>query len=168
MDIRTASFTKDYQFDLVSQDNGLFCLVAEFDNGVKFEVLLYVNDGEVYIAEYAYDTISDETILGYIEKPARIKEIAESYNVTPEKSLSVDKQDIAYPVLSKDPNFTARCDIDLWREKAHEIVTDDTLADSVKAIMLHDWMTQTLAYDTYKTRVCKQWRAGYYNDFTGT
>ena len=80
MDIRTASFTKDYQFDLVSQDNGLFCLVAEFDNGVKFEVLLYVNDGEVYIAEYAYDTISDETILGYIEKPARIKEIAESYN----------------------------------------------------------------------------------------
>lgn len=166
--VDTASCDQPAAIDLKGQDNGLYSLHTTFDNDVELVLPLYMNAGQAYIVQAVLDTASDKAILNAIAKPTRIRELAESYNVTPEKSLSVDPVDIAYPVLSRYENSTARCDTELWAALAHEIVPDETLSDSVKVVMLHDWMTQNLAYDDYKVNVCKEWRAGYYDDFTGT
>lgn len=162
-DLEVASYDADYSFDLANQDNGLFTLTVWFDNDTKVVMPLYVNDGMVY-AVYAV-TGTEEAVRACIAKPDDIRALAEANNVTPEKSLSVDKEDIAYPVAER---FTDRCDTDLWRALAHDIVPDDTLPDSVKVVMVHDWMTENLAYDNYLVRVLKEDRADNHNDYTGT
>lgn len=162
-DLEVASYDADYSFDLANQDNGLFTLTVWFDNDTKVVMPLYVNDGMVY-AVYAV-TGTEEAVRACIAKPDDIRALAEANNVTPEKSLSVDKEDIAYPIVDR-PN--RRCDTDLWRALAHDIVPDDTLPDSVKVVMVHDWMTENLAYDNYMTTVLKKTRMSSYNDYTGT
>ncbi len=162
-DLEVASYDADYSFDLANQDNGLFTLTVWFDNDTKVVMPLYVNDGMVY-AVYAV-TGTEEAVRACIAKPDDIRALAEANNVTPEKSLSVDKEDIAYPIVDR-PN--RRCDTDLWRALAHDIVPDDTLPDSVKVVMVHDWMTENLAYDNYMTTVLKKSRMSSHNDYTGT
>lgn len=162
-DVPVAKYDTDNSFNLEKQDNGLFTVTVYFDNDAKCSVPLYVNDGQAY-AVYTI-TGTEETARTALEKPDVIRNLAESHNVTPEKSLSVDSEDIAYPVAEWG---TDRCDTDLWRELAHEIVPDDSLADSVKVVMLHDWMTENLAYDKYEKMVTKVSRAKYYSDYTGT
>lgn len=163
-DVPVAKYDTDNSFNLEKQDNGLFTVTVYFDNDAKCSVPLYVNDGQAY----AVYTISgtEETARIALEKPGVIRNLAESHNVTPEKSLSVDSEDIAYPTPAINSQY--RCDTDLWRELAHEIVPDDSLADSVKVVMLHDWMTENLAYDNYKAIKLGQSRAAHYKDYTGT
>lgn len=165
--VDTASCDQAVSFDLKNQDNGLYSLHTTFDNGIELVLPLYRNAGQAYIVQAVLDTASDKAILNAITKPERIRELAESCNVTPEKSLSVDPVDIAYPIYPYEGK-NDRCDTELWAALAHEIVPDETLSESVKVVMLHDWMTQNLAYDTYRVQVCEVSRAKYYSDYTGT
>lgn len=94
--------------------------------------------------------------------------------VTPENSLSLDG--ITYQYWD-GPN--TRNDTKRWAALAHEIVPDEYagLDDSVKVLLLHDWITENLSYDKYLSAILSQKafienkssqsRAFYYKDHSG-
>lgn len=167
-----ASCTEETSVDLGGYGNGLYTLVMAFtapadgstgtDAGYNM-LSLYVNGGTAYIVSTAF--MDEEAVRSSIlAKPALFEEIAADWGVTPENSLAVTPEDICYPTY--EPARGHHCETDEWRELAHEIVPDESLPDSLKAAMLHDWMTENLAYDVYvateldcnpRDNVEKQW-----------
>lgn len=155
--------TDGTSLDFSKHINDIYLFCVWFDNGTGCYQPLYVNDGEVWIVEIS--GLSTVLVNKCLTRQDAINKLAADNGITPENSLDVGN--IAYPTY-RGRIDNHRCDTDLWRDLAHEIVTDDSLSDSVKITMLHDWMTENLSYDNYVVNTIKKSRANYNKCWDGT
>lgn len=150
--------------DLSQQITDAFTLSVKFSNDQECAMTIFVNGGVSWIANAT--SLTERFVhTSVLRKAGDIQILAHSFGVTPENSMGVTSKDIAYPTYAGREGRP--CDTDLWRELAHEIVADDSLADSVKLIMIHDWMTANLAYDQFVADMDMS-RANYYKIYDGS
>ena len=155
--------TTDTTVNMAKQANDVFTISVKFSNDTVCAVSLYFNDGTAYIVSVTSKTVEyvKEFIFGYRDE---LNALIDEWGVTPENSIGVTTKDISYPTYARNGY---RCDTDLWRALAHEIVEDDTLGDTVKLALLHDWMTENMAYDNYMVNKLNKSRANYYRNWSG-
>lgn len=177
-------------FNVRKLANGLYALDTEFDTGHSSRSWFYVLSGKAYAVDV------DEGKLGTLEvesgsrftkrkytrlydpsdADARLQDWIAAQGVTPENSLGLDG--ICYQYW--DDGAKGRNDTGRWAGLARDIVPDEyaSLPDSVKVLLLHDWMTANLSYDKYLTvtlagnrikdpTLCSQSRNFYYKDNSG-
>lgn len=155
----------DNTFDMYKQANDAFVLTVKFSNDKACTIDLYANDGEPWVVNTStYDVEKTKSLI--LDRYDGLTAILEESDVTPESSIGVTTKDIAYPTYAGHTNH--RCDTELWKVLAHEIVTDDDLGDTVKLTMLHDWMTANMSYDYYKVHKLGTSRSNYHKDWSGT
>lgn len=157
--------TTDTTVNMAKQANDVFTISVKFSNDTVCAVSLYFNDGTAYIVSVTGKTVEyvKEFIFGYRDE---LNALIDEWGVTPENSIGVTTKDISYPTYATSDG-KCRCDTDLWRALAHEIVEDDTLGDTVKLTLLHDWMTENLAYDNYMVYKLNKSRANYNKNWSG-
>lgn len=137
--------TTDTTIDLVNQSNGAFTIAVKFSTGYTCYVTAYVNDKEAWLTDIAKNCDAEIVQEIAYDRADALQAFAAKWGVTPENSLGVTVKDIAYPTYAgRGPKY--RCDTELWAALAHDIVPDDTLGDTVKLTLLHDWMTANLSY----------------------
>ena len=140
--------------------NGCYAITAEYesdDGGSRYSANLYmiinycsdsVSDCEAYIcyghAEYNYSDYKGPTT-----RQTEIAGMIEAKGITPDNSLDYN---IAYPyeAAGQSPDDYVY-DTYYWISKSDEILAghkNDSAA--YKTLLLHDWMTENLIYDSYK------------------
>ena len=159
-----------YRADLYDKEfaNGMYVIHAEFPityQNQMCNLYLFVDcysndesDYHFYLCEgrqlslYADGDIRTTTLKNNLQK--QIKEAG----YTPENSLNPR---ITYPYENKDDRYY---DTPFWRNKAHQIIEGyEYESNAFKALLLHDWMTENLVYDSYLST--KKFKARYYNDY---
>lgn len=150
-------------FDLGKEPDGMYVLIVKYESGEYCWVAFYKEDATVHAVQawkLQYDTENTRNrAIEMAERAERTAVLVEEYGFTPESIM--DGEAFVFPRASLDES-------DKWRELAHEIVPDDTLPDSVKALMVYDWMSENMKYDYYKARTIDTARDRYTNDFSGT
>ena len=166
LDIPETGETAD--FDLDREPDGMYVLIVKYESGEYCWVAFYKEDATVHAVQawkLQYDTENTRNrAIEMAERAERTAVLVEEYGFTPEGIM--DGEAFVFPRASLDES-------DKWRELAHDIVPDDTLPDSVKALMVYDWMSENMKYDYYKSDVLGAGDAAiardrYYNDFSGT
>ena len=158
--LRTDAPTK-LEFD--GMENGGYVVLIEGLYG-KAAVYLYLQDGTLWVADGYSDRYFAQMTSDWLQE---LQDFVADNGYTPEDCLGVTDENFAYPIVDSLIPFN-RCDNDLWRNLAHEIVPDtENLTKMEIAIRLADWMGRNIAFDRYVTDVLNVSRATYYDDFSG-
>lgn len=156
----TRNLNKDLTADLfdASYTNGFYVITATYTwNGSNYvaNLYLYINCSSNLEADFnAY--ICDGCISPSHEKDHMpgsrqrdVQEMIEAKGITPENSLDCY---IAYPYEApgqSPENYVL--DTYFWINKADEIISgNEDSSQAYKALLLHDWMTENLIFDSYK------------------
>ena len=130
----------------------------------KAAIYLYLQDGTLWVADGYCDRYFAQTTSDWLQE---LQVFVADSGYTPEDCISVTDKDFAYPIIDNLILYN-RCDNDLWRATAHEIVPDaEGLTKAEGAIRLADWMGRNIAFDRYVTEVLEMSRASYNDDFSG-
>ncbi len=104
---------------------------------------------------------------GCMSRLAEINEMIEAKGITAENSLDYN---ISYPYEAKSQAagngyYEYVEDTGFWLDKSDEILAGhEKDSDAYKALLLHDWMTENLIYDSYKVNYLENPRYyGHYN-----
>ena len=136
-------------------------LVTTFDyNGFSVENKLnvYVNVDEAWLCKLTSMSVNE-----FSSRRDKIATITSDLDITPENSLGLDE--IMYPITDGD---RFRRDTDLWAELSEEIITDDSWSDEYKVVLIHDWIVNNIAYDSYRQYTLNTARDYYNHDWSGT
>lgn len=143
---------------------GPYTLWVDWTNGDTIPISFYKNGDDLYICQRT--ELSENFIRRWYDRRDAMAQLMDVYGVTPENSLDYSDDFWAYPVPA-DLNWQYRCDNRRWIGLARELVGDEILPDAQKAVLVHDWMTDNLAYDNYKAYGLEMTRAKYHNDYSG-
>ncbi len=124
----------------------------------------YKNGDDLYVCQTANKSAT--YMCYWYDRKDAIDALLAEQGVTPENSLDFSDDFWAYPVPA-DYGRRYRCDNRAWAELAQAIAGDEALPDAQKAILIHDWMTENLAYDQYKVDGLGSTRAAVHGDYTG-
>ena len=143
--------------------NGFYDIKAEYESGghtFGAHLYMFVNcpsndeaDFRAYICcgRSAYRTRWDED--GCMTRQAKIRDMIEAKGITAENSLDYN---ISYPYEAKGQAEYNGCstyveDTGFWLNMADKILSGhENDSAAFKALLLHDWMTENLIYDSYK------------------
>ena len=149
----------DYAKIDLSGFSGTYRLNLEFvidGEKKKFYVPFFVNGDEVWLCK-----LTGTYYKNLIKRREYMEKVTSDLNITPENSLSLDE--VTYPINQTDKY---RCDTNRWAELSDEI-TEKPWSDEYKVLTIHNWITDNLAYDYYKTEVMGVPRDFYYDDHSG-
>ena len=161
-DTKTASVKvsdKTMTFDTSDYANGLYAIRVKFSNGKGNALLFYVNDGKTYLC--SGQEMTDEKLEEFKVRRNTIDKLLAKKNLTPENCT--DTSNLSYPHCDKYGNNS---ETKKWMGLSFDI-TKPEWTDARKMFAIHEWMSENLAYDYYRTRVLDMPRAFYYNDFSG-
>ncbi len=145
-------------------ETGPYEVQVSWSSGAVTTIGLYKNGGDLYTCQAA-EKSSTYMCYWYDRKDA-IDRLLAAAGVTPENSLDYGDDRWAYPVPA-DYGSKYRCDNSRWISLAQELAGDASLPDAQKAILIHDWMVENLAYDEYKVTHLGNTRAAVHKDYTG-
>ncbi len=150
--------------DTANVGTGPYELQIAWSNGSVTALGFYKNGDELWYCRDAEE--SSEYMCRWYDRKDAIDALLAEQGVTPENSLDYSDDRWAYPVPA-DYGKGYRCDNSRWIGLARELAGDPSLPDAQKAILIHDWMVENLAYDDYKVNCLGNTRAAVYKDYTG-
>lgn len=160
-DITNLGKKTSVSIDTSSYANGLYRVLADFNNNTTAKLYFYVNGNKTYLCQI--ETITAATAKDYIARRNDLADVLDKGNVTPKNSLSLEN--VWYPFYEFDENY--RCDTQRWIDLSNELI-DDNWSDEYKFFVLADWIRNNIAYDEYKSNSTHgASRARYYKDFSG-
>lgn len=154
-----------YVIDVSSLASGPFAVDVAWSNDTNTVAYFWVNGDTVYACQTSSYPADD--ICEWYDRKDDITDKAAAAGVTPENCLEWGNAVFAYPCISTYNQSEYRCDNQLWTDLAQELVPDLSLPAAQKAIIIHDWMIDNLAYDFYKAYDLDESRAKYYDDWSG-
>lgn len=151
--------------------SGLYAIHAEFN--VSTDKKEFTQLGNLYLFIDCFDDDPNDYIIllceadckSWSEKEKKSDQRSELKN-TMDNELKVDPKEqlnpyINYPYETKN---TDEYDTPYWINKVHEITDDDKYeSDEYKVLLIHDWMTENLIYDSYIAE--NKLEARYYNNY---
>lgn len=154
-----------YRLKTAKVENGPYAIDVVWSNDTHTVAHIWVNGDDVYACQTSY--LPGDYICDWYDRYDDIIHMAELTNTTPEDSLDWGNERFAYPVKADENQRKYRCDNQRWTDLAQELVPDLSIPDAQKALVIHDWMVDNLAYDNYKAYTLDMSRAKYYNDYSG-
>lgn len=160
----TAKEGQTISINAAKSKTGPYELQIAWSNGAVTALGLYKNGDEIWSCQ-SVEKSSTYMCYWYDRKDA-IDGLLAASGVTPENSLDYGDDRWAYPVPA-DYGKGYRCDNSRWISLAQELAGDPALPDAQKAILIHDWMVENLAYDQYKVSSLGSIRAAAHKDYSG-
>lgn len=154
-----------YKVNTGNVPNGPYRFDVSWSNGKSVTAWFYKNGDETWSCHTSNK--SADYIYRWTDRKKQLANILADSGFTPENSLDDSDERWAYPVAASYDQTKYRCDNQRWRNLADQLVPDKSVPDGHKLAVIHDWMTDNLAYDNYKSHVIDVSRAKYYNDYTG-
>lgn len=151
---------KTQSIDLSKYNNGVYAIRATFSSNKKPVIIAYVNDGKTYLCSAEKMTKTEYN--KFKSRRETIWKLMDKENITPENSIATDI--LCYPW---NDEIGMNNDTPKWIKLSNKI-TKPEWSDSRKLFAIHEWMSENLAYDYYKSNVLKKPRAAYYKVYDGT
>jgi len=159
----TAKAGQTISINAVKSKTGPYELQIAWNTGAITALGFYKNGDEIWSCQ---DTENSSTYMCcWYDRKDAIDGLLAASGVTPENSLDYSDSRWAYPAPA-DYGSKYRCDNARWIGLARELTTEE-MSDAQKAIVIHDWMVENLAYDQYKVSKLHQTRAAAHKDYSG-
>ena len=146
--------------DCSDLSNGMYAIQAAFSNSNKSTVIVYVNDGDVWLC--SAEGMTNTEYNKFKARREHIYEMMDLYNVKP--TNTVDTSNLCFPWNDR---AGLNSDTQDWINVSNQIVKPEW-SKSRKMFAIHEWMSENLAYDWYKANVINCSRAMYHKNYDGS